>query len=900
MDTLTPMLRQYRSIKAQHPDAILLFRLGDFYEMFYEDAVLAARTLSLTLTSRGRGTKNEAPMCGVPYHAADSYVARLIRQGHRVAICDQVEDPRVAKGIVRRAVTRVVSPGTVTDPAQLQASEPNYIAAIQVSGDAARGTTGAGFGCAYLDLSTGDFRLSEHHGPSAADSLAAQMALFRPREVLHPEGSTLADLLPKDALDGILTRAVPGWTLAAGTAARLLNEALGTATLAGFGVEGRDLAVGAAGALLHYLQEAHKAGFKHVTRIVWHDPSEAMVIDATTRRTLEVVENARDGGRQATLLEVLDHTETAMGGRLLRDWILRPLLSIEGIRERLDAVEFLLERPAERSAIRAHLGNVHDLERLLARCSLGTATARDLLALRDSLAVLPQIAAWSIALTAPPLARVMAGLDVLADLHARLRDAVADDPPATTKEGGLMRDGYHRELDELRTIRRDSRASLAEIEARERERTGIASLKVRYNKVFGYYIEISNAHRKSVPADYERRQTLVGAERYVTPELKEYEVKVLTAQERIETLEYELFVALRDEVTRAAPRLRATAQALAALDALAAFAEAAALYDFRRPAVDDSLRLRIVEGRHPVVERLLDKDRFVPNDCLMDVESRQILILTGPNMGGKSTYLRQVALIVLMAQAGSFVPASEAEIGLVDRVFSRVGASDNLARGQSTFLVEMIETANILNNATVRSLILLDEVGRGTSTFDGLSIAWSVAEYLHDVPAVAARTLFATHYHEMIELALLKPRVCNLTMAVREWNDTIIFLRRVLEGAADRSYGIQVARLAGLPREVIERAREVLLNLEREELSRDGRPKLARGHGTPAVAGDPARPEEGAAAVPGTGAAAPAQLGLFAPVDDPILEEIRNARIDGMTPIDALNFLAGLRKRLLS
>ncbi len=876
MDTLTPMLRQYRAIKAQHPDAILMFRLGDFYEMFYDDALVASKTLSLTLTSRGRGTRNEAPMCGVPYHAADGYVARLIGHGYRVAICDQVEDPRAAKGIVRRAVTRVVSPGTVTDPSQLKASEPNYIAAILWEGEPARG--GPKSGCAYLDLSTGDFRLAEHRGPGAADNLASEVALYRPREILHREGAPLDGLLPQDALAGVLAHPVPAWTMAPDTAARALSGRLGTASLDGFGVEGRELAVGAAGALLHYLEEAHKADLKHVTRIVWHEPSDAMILDATTRRTLEVVQNAWDGGRDGTLLEVLDRTETAPGGRLLRDWIQRPLLSPAAISDRLDAVEFLLERPAERAAIREHLSRVHDLERLLARCALGTATARDLVALRDTLGVLPEIALYAAALTVPSLQQVMAGVDVLADLHAPLFESLADDPPATVREGGLIRDGSHPELDDLRALRRDSRAYLASLETRERERTGIPSLKVRYNRVFGYFIEVGNAHRRAVPADYERRQTLVGAERYATPELKEYETRVLTAQERIEALEYDLFVALRDRVTAAASRLRATARALATLDALAALAEAAALQGYRRPRVDDSLRLRIVEGRHPVVERLLERERFVPNDCLMDVESRQILILTGPNMGGKSTYLRQVALIVLMAQAGSFVPAAEAEIGLVDRIFSRVGASDNLARGQSTFLVEMIETANILNNATVRSLILLDEVGRGTSTFDGLSIAWSVAEYLHDAPAVAARTLFATHYHEMIELALLKPRVCNLTMAVREWNDTIVFLRRVLEGAADRSYGIHVARLAGLPREVIERAREVLANLEAEELSRDGRPKLARGHGEAT-------------------AASPAQLGLFAPPEDPVVRSLREARLDAMTPIDALNFLADLKKR---
>jgi DNA mismatch repair protein MutS len=874
MDSLTPMLRQYQRIKAEHPGAILMFRLGDFYEMFYDDAVAASRALSLTLTSRGRGTKNEAPMCGVPFHAAEGYIARLIRQGFRVAVCDQVEDPRSARGIVRRAVTRVVSPGTVTDPAQLPAREPNYLASILPSRE--------GFGCAYLDLSTGDFRLSEHRGERAAEHLAEQVAAFAPREIVVPEGVALDALLSAETAAAALSSAVPSWACGAETARRALLTLLGTASLDGFGLEGRDLAVGAAGGLLHYLQETQKADLKHVTRVAWHAERDFMVLDATTRRTLEIIENARDGGREGTLLSVLDRTGTSMGGRLLRDWLLHPLLSVEAIDERLQAVGFLHDRPAERGALRSHLSRVSDLERLLARCSLGTAGPRDLVALRDSLRVLPPVAALGVAFTPPALARLVAGLDVLDDLRTPLEAALADDPPPTAREGGIVRDGYHAEVDELRTLRRDGRAYLAGVEGRERARTGIASLKVRYNKVFGYYIEVSNANRSLVPADYERRQTLVGAERYVTPELKEYESRVLTAQDRLAALENELFTGLRGRVVEAAPRLRRTAHALAVLDALAALAESASEHGYVRPTVDGSSRLRILEGRHPVVERLLQGERFVPNDCLMDPEERQILILTGPNMGGKSTYLRQVALIALMAQAGSFVPAREAEIGLVDRIFSRVGASDNLARGQSTFLVEMNETANILNNATRRSLILLDEVGRGTATFDGLSIAWSVAEYLHDTPAVAARTLFATHYHEMTELALLRPRVRNLTMAVREWNDTIVFLRQVLEGAADRSYGIQVARLAGLPRPVIDRAQEVLANLERDELTRDGRPKLAR---RLEGAGEPV-------------AAAPAQLGLFAAGEDPVVEALRGADLDAMTPLQALTFLSELRKRL--
>ncbi len=885
-DVRTPMLRQYQTIKAQHPHAILMFRLGDFYEMFYDDALLASKTLSLTLTARGRGTPNEAPMCGVPFHAAEGYIARLIREGFRVAICDQVEDPRTARGIVRRAVTRVISPGTVTDEQQLEASSPNYIAALWPAGDPARGGPGDGVGCAYLDLSTGDFRLAEQRGPRTRDGLAEQIVFFAPREIVHPEGTPLETLLPPDVLDGRLATPVPSWAFAHDAAYRALLERLGTVSLQGFGCDGRDLAIAAAGGLLHYLRGTQKADLKHVTRVSWHEESDAMVLDATTRRTLELVENARDGGRDGTLLSVLDRTGTAMGGRLLRDWILRPLLAVRPIEERLEAVGFLLDRPSERGALRGLLARVADLERLLARCSLGTAGARDLVALRDSLQVLPAIAALGVAFTPEPLARLVAGLDVLGDLQGRLAAAVADDPPATVREGGILRDGFHAEVDALRALRRDSRAYLAAVETRERARTGIASLKVRYNRVFGYSIEVSHANRGLVPADYERKQTLVGAERYVTPELKEYEAKILTAQERLAALEYELFVALRGEVAEAASRLRRTARTLAALDALASLAEAAAEGGYARPRVEDSGRLRILDGRHPVVERLLREERFVPNDCLMDPEERRILILTGPNMGGKSTYLRQVALTVLMAQAGSYVPAAEAEIGLVDRIFSRVGASDNLARGQSTFLVEMIETANILNNATARSLILLDEVGRGTATFDGLSIAWSVAEYLHDTPAVAARTLFATHYHEMTELALLRPRVKNLTMAVREWNDSIVFLRKVLEGAADRSYGIQVARLAGLPRLVIERAREVLLNLETEELSRDGRPKLAR-HQAPEGSTEGAGP-----------AASPAQLGLFPPVEDPVVELLRRASIDAMSPLEALNFLAELKARI--
>jgi DNA mismatch repair protein MutS len=864
-----------------------MFRLGDFYEMFYDDAVVASKALSLALTARHRGSPNEAPMCGVPFHAAEGYIARLVRQGHRVAICDQIEDAKQARGIVKRAVTRVVSPGTVTDPSQLQEREPNYIAALLAAGTPARGRPTDGFGCAYLDLSTGEFRLSEHRGQAATEALRDEVAAFAPKEIVQPEGTSLEEVLAPETLERSLISDAPSWTFARDTAYETLLGRFGTASLDGFGCDGREVAVGAAGALIRYLQDTQKTDLKHVTRLAWHEAAERMVLDTTTRRTLEVVANSGDGGREGTLLSVLDRTETAMGARMLRGWLLAPLLSVSRIEERLEAVGFLIGQTTERAALASRLRDVHDLERLLARCSLGTANGRDLVALRDSLTALPAIAARAVALTPPLLSRLVTGLDTLGDLHDRLTQAIAEEPPLTLRDGGIIRDRFHAELDELRGLKRDGHAYLAAMEKREREQTGITSLKVRYNKVFGYYIEISNANRELVPAGYERKQTLVNAERYITPELKEHEVKVLSAQERIAAIEYDLFVALRNEVVEAAPRIRATAHALAVLDALGAFAEAAARHGYTRPRITEKKEIRITDGRHPVVERLLQKERFIPNDCLMDDVARQVLILTGPNMGGKSTYLRQVALIVLMAQAGSFVPAAEAEIGLVDRIFSRVGASDNLARGQSTFLVEMNETANILNNATPRSLILLDEVGRGTSTFDGLSIAWSVAEYLHDTPEVAARTIFATHYHEMTELALLRKRVRNLTMRVREWNDSIVFLRRVEDGAADRSYGIQVARLAGLPPPVIERAREVLLNLEREELSRDGKPKLARHlHGIP---DDGSAEEEGERC---------SQLGLFAPEEDPTVEALRGIDLDALSPLEALNFLAELKKKL--
>jgi DNA mismatch repair protein MutS len=618
------MLRQYRQVKAEHPNAILMFRLGDFYEMFYDDAVVASKALSLALTARHRGSPNEAPMCGVPFHAAEGYIARLVRQGHRVAICDQIEDAKQARGIVKRAVTRVVSPGTVTDPSQLQEREPNYIAALLAAGTPARGRPTDGFGCAYLDLSTGEFRLSEHRGQAATEALRDEVAAFAPKEIVQPEGTSLEEVLAPETLERSLISDAPSWTFARDTAYETLLGRFGTASLDGFGCDGREVAVGAAGALIRYLQDTQKTDLKHVTRLAWHEAAERMVLDTTTRRTLEVVANSGDGGREGTLLSVLDRTETAMGARMLRGWLLAPLLSVSRIEERLEAVGFLIGQTTERAALASRLRDVHDLERLLARCSLGTANGRDLVALRDSLTALPAIAARAVALTPPLLSRLVTGLDTLGDLHDRLTQAIAEEPPLTLRDGGIIRDRFHAELDELRGLKRDGHAYLAAMEKREREQTGITSLKVRYNKVFGYYIEISNANRELVPAGYERKQTLVNAERYITPELKEHEVKVLSAQERIAAIEYDLFVALRNEVVEAAPRIRATAHALAVLDALGAFAEAAARHGYTRPRITEKKEIRITDGRHPVVERLLQKERFIPNDCLMDDVARQI------------------------------------------------------------------------------------------------------------------------------------------------------------------------------------------------------------------------------------------------------------------------------------
>ncbi len=867
----TPAMRQYLDAKRQHRDAIVFFRMGDFYEMFYEDALVASRALELTLTSRSKDASGGAvPMCGVPHHAADNYIARLVRKGFRVAVCEQVEDPRKAKGVVRREVVRVVSPGTLTDSAYLDAREPAFIMAVCRTD----GVTGV----ALLDLSTGEFSATEYSGADGRHALGDDLAVLRPREVVVasglPGGPESALPLPPGLPPPRLTEIEP-WTFDVENARRMLLDQTRTQTLAGFGLDGHAGAISAAGALVQYLKDTQKVDLAHVRAIRYRAGGDALIVDPTTLKHLEVVESA-GGGRAGSLLDEIDRTSTAMGGRLLRGWLLAPLVSLERIQDRLDAVEELAFRSTDRGKFRDVLKDIHDIERLVARAALGTAGPRDLLALRLSLVAVPRLRMTLSEMQAPLVRSLVGEMDDVAEVREQIAATIADDPPAQARDGGAIRDGVDPELDDLRGISRGGRQRIAEMEEAERSRTGIASLKIRYNRVFGYYIEVSRANLAAVPPDYHRKQTIAGGERFITPALKEYEDRILGADERILEREIEIFDRVRAAVAAEAPRLQDTARALATLDVLAALAEAAAILNYTKPHVHDGDELSVVDGRHPVVERH-SSEPFVPNDVTLDATSHQLVILTGPNMGGKSTYLRQTALTCLLAQAGSFVPARSAKLALVDRIFARVGASDNIARGQSTFMVEMQETANILHAATSRSLVILDEIGRGTATFDGLSLAWAVAEHLAGNPRARPKTIFATHYHELTDLADALPGVANFHVVVREWKEDIIFLRKVVPGRSDRSYGIQVARLAGLPASVVARAREILEALERDELSRGGRPSLTAG----------------------SHAAASGQLGLFhAPSaeDHPAVKRLRLIDVDRLTPLEALTVLADLKK----
>jgi DNA mismatch repair protein MutS len=864
------MMEQYLQVKRRHKDALLFFRMGDFFEMFYEDAETASRVLGLTLTSRDKGT-NPIPMAGIPHRNVDTYLRKLLRAGFKVAICDQVQDPREATGLVERRVTRIVTPGTLTEDSILEGKEPNYLASVVCGKEEV--------GLSWLDLSTGRFVTSE----VAIERLGDELARIGPAECLVPEEES--ERRPEirvrieDATGAVVTR-VPDWIFGRDHARATLTEHFRTRTLEGFGCEDLPLGVRAAGAALHYVRDTQKTELQHVRTLETAGDGRFMEIDRGTVQALELVRPARSsGGRDRageTLLGVLDRTETAMGGRLLRSWVLSPLVRLEEILARQEAVREIAGDRELREGLREELRGVYDVERITARVGTGRANPRDLVALASSAERIPAIRGRLEGAGAGMLEAIHEALDPLEDLVSLIGRALVDDPPIVLREGGIIRDGHDRDLDELRSIRRDGKEWIARYQAREIERTGIPTLKVGYTKVFGYYLEVTNAHKDRIPADYTRKQTLKNAERFITPELKEYEGKVVSADERSRDREYDLFLAVRGEVARHIERIQRVASALAALDAIAGLAEAASRRRYVFPEMEESRDLVIVEGRHPVLEIVQKGEDFIPNDVLLEADRRRFLLVTGPNMAGKSTYIRQAALLVLMAQIGSGIPAREARIGVVDRIFTRVGASDELTRGKSTFMVEMTETAYILNKATERSLVVLDEIGRGTSTFDGVSIAWAVSEYIHE--RLRCRTLFATHYHQLTDLAELYPGIVNCHVQVREWGDEVIFLHKIVEGGTDKSYGIHVAGLAGVPREVVERSRAILDELE-EEASNLNR-KLRELSG-----GESRRPRA-------------LQLSLFRPMEDPAVDTLRKVDPDTMTPEEALATIRKLRDQV--
>jgi DNA mismatch repair protein MutS len=893
----TPLMRQYSAIKKEHPNALLFFRLGDFYELFFDDAVLAARELQITLTSRNKEKGMAIPMCGVPYHAAEGYIAKLIRRGFKVAVCEQTEvptkDPRMAKKLVRREVTRVVTPGTATD-SSLNAEENNFLAAVATVGDHV--------GFAALDLSTGEFRATEFGGESAGRRIQEELEQLRPKEMLYGSSAPLFENknggatgalarpavgtapVPRVSGSGWAETPLDDWIFAPDHAIPLLENHFGVLSLEGFGLAGKRAAASAAGAILYYIRSTQRGTLDHVDRIGFYERQNCLVLDAVTVRNLELIEPlfaGTDAG--VTLFRCLDATVTPMGKRLLRTWMLRPSLDRAEIDGRLDSVQVQVKDTVRREELRRALDGILDLERLLGRVTLETANPRDVLALSASLARIPKVRAALTELLVSRLRTLHGLVDELSDLREKIDRTLVPEPPLTLSDGGVIAPGVDKDLDELRDLSRNSKQYLAGVEARERDLTGIGSLKVKFNSIFGYYIEISKANLHLSPADYERKQTLVNAERFTTPELKEYESKILDAQEKIVEIERRLFAELRSAIAAEARRIRQTALALAEVDVLGCLAHIAALRNYCRPNFDEAEKsedvgdLEIVEGRHPVIElqeQAAGSERFVPNDLFLDSSAHNIVVLTGPNMGGKSTYLRQAALIVIMAQMGSFVPAHAVRLGIVDRVFTRIGASDNVARGRSTFMVEMTETAAILHTATARSLILLDEVGRGTSTYDGLAIAWAAVEYLH--VHVRAKTLFATHYFELTELAEQLSGVKNYHVSVKEAGGSVVFLRRVEPGAADRSYGIEVAKLAGLPNEVVVRAREVLA--EHESSERRLSEQL-----TPGASEAPERPT---------------QLTIFTPLSQPVLDKLREVDLDRLTPLEALNLLAELKRQI--
>jgi len=859
---ITPIRRQYLHLKKQYPDAILLFRLGDFYETFDEDAKIAARELDIVLTSRQVSSDQRVPLAGIPYHALENYLARLIQKGYKVAIAEQVSEVPI-KGLMPREVIRVVTPGTVIEPGLLEARRNNYLAALIIGNGRA--------GIAYADITTGEFATTQLEGEALSVLVQQELQRLQPAELLVPDNRDIP------SLEGIAVSSYEAWHWEQETARQTLKEHFEVASLAGFGCEGKPLAVQAAGALIQYLAETQKAALSQLQSLRTYSIEAFMILDAATRRNLELTETLRERKVKGSLLGVLDQTQTPMGGRLLRRWLSQPLLDIDSLNRRLDNVEALFNNTPVRLKVREGLRAVADLERLMSRVVQGVAGPRDLVSLRKSLeAVLPLkkvLAEWqggTATTNRTDFLDAFSSLDACEDVVALIAQAITDDPPVALTGGGVIRAGFSAELDDIVTRSQQARQWVASLEQNERERTGIKSLKVGYNKVFGYYLEVTNPNLHLVPENYIRKQTLTNAERFITPELKEYEALILNAEERILELESQIFRQVREQVAAASRRVLATAATLAELDAYAALAEVAVNNRYVRPEVADDGRLDIIAGRHPVVELLQREEPFQPNDVHLSPEE-SIIILTGPNMSGKSTYLRQVALIVLMAQMGSFVPADRAHIGLVDRIFTRIGAQDEIAAGQSTFLVEMIETANILHHSTPRSLIILDEIGRGTSTYDGLAIARAVVEYLHNNPRLGARTLFATHYHELVELEHYLPRVRNYNVAVAEEGNRVVFLHKIVPGGADRSYGIHVAGLAGIPRAVINRAGEILAELENHEAWKEKRERARQQYQVQ-------------------------QLSLFHLEPHPVVEKLRNLRIEEMTPLEAINKLYELQQ----
>lgn len=866
-NSTTPMMQQYHRIKQKHPDALLFFRLGDFYEMFFEDAKTAAPVLEIALTSR-----QKVPMCGVPYHSAHSYLVKLLRKGFKVAICEQIEDPKQARGVVKRDVVKILTPGTAVELELDEEKENTYIASLYLQEE--------NWGLALIDLASGEMKTTQRESRAM---IADELFKFFPKEIIYPEGQAkeMEGILSRSDMNAVVRSPREDWTFDATQASSLLLDHFQIRSLDGFGLGGKDLSISASGALLYYLKNLRKDTLSLVHGLAFVQSSQHMVLDATSIKNLELTKNLRDGRIKDSLLDVIDFSVTSMGGRLLRNWLLHPLLDCSEIGKRLETVDELLSKTIERQELRTELQDIFDLERLTGKISLAVANAKDLVALKRSLVPLPRIQSIIQAFASEIMKKVRQEWDNAEDISRLIEDAVMEEPSFLLTEGGIIKPGYNQELDELREISHSGKSVITQMERKEKERTGIPSLKIRYNRVFGYYIDVTKPNLHLVPADYIRKQTLVNSERYITPELKEYEEKVLNAEQKIGELEYDLFLDIRDKISREKERLQRVASRIALLDVLSSLGELASQRSYNRPEVNQGERIKIVGGRHPVIEVTSD-DPFVPNDTGLDREESQILIVTGPNMGGKSTYLRQVALICILAQMGSFVPAHEAEIGLVDRIFTRIGAMDFLSVGHSTFMVEMLETANILNNATNDSLILLDEIGRGTSTFDGLSIAWAVAEYLHDKEDVRAKTLFATHYHELTELDMTMERIKNYHVSVKEWQDDIIFLRKIVPGPSDQSYGIHVARLAGIPKPVIERSKEILVNLEKKELDDAGFPRTSYGY---------------------THKRDKAQLLLFREDKDrefleDMKEEIDAWNLDSISPLEALNLLSELKERI--